>query len=120
MTLLFAITAAAEPLSLGEPAPAPPPPPPSDAFSTAVALVDGLYLDPAGVRPNAMFLAAARELEQQVPWLLATEAPEGLVLRHGADPPFATLPWPTTATLATRLQALAAAVRTSGFPLDGV
>jgi C-terminal peptidase prc len=92
---------------------------PARPAATAVRLIGDLYLKPGDVRPRAMLLAAGRELEDRVPWLLVSETPEGLALRHGEDPAFATVPWPTLDTLAGAIEGLAAAVAGAGWPVPG-
>ncbi len=102
------------PLASAEPAPDPLRP-----SVTAVRLIEALYLSPGELQPKALLTAAGRELEDRVPWLLVAETDAGLALRHGDDPPFATVPWPTLAGLPDAVDALGAAVAGAGFPVPG-
>lgn len=91
-----------------------------DPYVTAVSLIEDLYLRPEEVQPRPLFLAAAHNLEDEVPWLLVSEEPAGLALHRGALPPFATIPWPTLESLPGALRDLATHAQVSGWPLDGV
>lgn len=91
-----------------------------ETYRPAVELVRDLYLKPEDVRPRALFTAAARELEDRVPWLLVDETSAGLALRVGDAPAFATVLWPgSTDALPPALDALALAVSGAGRPLEG-
>jgi C-terminal peptidase prc len=92
----------------------------AEPYGAALDLVEALYLYPDGVTSRALFLAAGRELEDRIPWLLVDETPGGLALRHGAEAPFAVAPWPTAATLADALGDLSLQVETSGWDCGDV
>lgn len=54
-----------------------------DPYDKAVDRVDSLYLWRDDVEPASLLLAATRELEEDVPWLMVDSASDGVVLRHG-------------------------------------
>jgi len=77
VTLLLALIALAH-----SPAPAADTAPP-EPYSTAVRLVEELYLEPEAVTAPAMLRAAAHALEHEVPWLVVRRSGAGVVLMHG-------------------------------------
>ncbi len=54
-----------------------------DPYDKAVDRIDSLYLWRDDVEPASLLLAATRELEEDVAWLMVDTTPEGVVLRHG-------------------------------------
>lgn len=54
-----------------------------DPYDRAIDRVETLYLWRDDVAASSLLLAATRELEEDVAWLMVDSAPEGVVLRHG-------------------------------------
>ncbi len=54
-----------------------------DPYSKAVDRIDSLYLWRDEVEPSSLLLAAVRELEEDLSWLMVDTAAEEVILRHG-------------------------------------
>ena len=90
---------------------------PSSAYARAVDLVDSLYLYPDRVDAVAMLHAAAKQLANEVDWLLVTPIDDGVDLRHGSGRPIGAVTVGAVQTLPEALSALEDTVRESGYPL---
>jgi carboxyl-terminal processing protease len=112
VTLLLALIALAH-----SPAPAADTAPP-EPYSTAVQLVEELYLEPGAVTAPAMLRAAAHALEHEIPWLVVHHAGAGVVLQHGGGPVLGNVEATTMAELPYALYAIEHAVSDSGYPID--
>ena len=54
-----------------------------DPYDKVVDRIESLYLWQEDIEPASLLLAASRELEEDVSWLMVDTVSDGLVLRHG-------------------------------------
>lgn len=99
------------PIAFG--APDKPPVEVADSYTTAVRLIDNLFLEPDTIDPATLLSAAARGVGNEVPWLFV-EVDDGVIeLRHGDGRSLGTLQPSTIQALPAQLQQLESIVSTA-------
>jgi carboxyl-terminal processing protease len=89
-----------------------------DPYDKAINRIDSLYLWRDDVEPATLLLAAARELEEDVAWLMVDEGPEGIIIRHGETGELGRVQAASWADLAQALRQVEQLVTGAGDPLD--
>ncbi len=79
----------------------------ADSYTTAVRLIDNLFLEPDTIDPGKLLAAAAQGVSYEVPWLFTAVDEDGTIrLAHGDGRPLGALQPSTMAALPAQLQAL--------------
>ncbi len=89
-----------------------------DPYDKAVDRIDSLYLWRDDVEPASLLLAATRELEEDVPWLMVDSASDGVILRHGEHGELGRVQTSGWEDLASALRAVDALIVGAGHALD--
>jgi carboxyl-terminal processing protease len=89
-----------------------------ELYGSAIRLIQDRYLYPETLTAEALLAGATEQLCDRVVWLMAEVEGNRVTLRHGDDPPFATVEVGGLADLPRALAALEAAVAESGYPLE--